>query len=86
MEKENQQPEPQCEVCKVGVILGITKHVCEQQGKEHEPVCNELYTKAVMGEIKISEFIDKVKEIAKDPLDQKTLKSLEEVLTEYGFK
>jgi len=75
-----------CEVCDVGVILGITKHVCQQQGAEHGKLCNDLYVKTVMGEIKISEFIGKVKKIAKDSLDQKTLKSLEEVLAEHGYK
>ena len=79
-------PEEECDVCKVGVILGIAKHVCEQQGKEHESLCNELYSKTVMGEMKLTDFVEKVKGIAKDPLDQKTLKSLGEVLSKYGFK
>jgi len=75
-----------CEACKVGVVLGITKHVCNQQGKEHESACEELYQKTVMGEIKVAEFIKKVRDITKDPLDHKTLDSLEKVLSEYGFK
>jgi len=78
--------EEECDACKVGVILGVTKQVCLQQGKDHEKNCEELYQKTVLGEIKIGEFVQKVKEIAKDPLDQRTLKSLEEVMAEYGFK
>ena len=76
----------ECEVCKVGVLLGITKYVCEQQGQENQKTCSVLYDKTVMGEMKISDFVKKVKEITKDPLDLKTLSGVEEVLGDYGFK
>ena len=85
--KETQeQDEEDCEPCKLGAILGITKYVCEQQGKEKEKTCEELYNKAVMGEIKLKDFVVEVKKLVTDPLDVKTLDSVQEVLKDFGYE
>lgn len=82
MTEENEED---CDACKLGAILGITKYVCEQQGKEKVLKCEELYQKVVLGDIKIKEFISEVKKLSPDPMDQETLNSVESVLKEYGL-
>lgn len=85
-EEKKEDDEEDCEACNVGVILGITKYVCDDQGPENKKSCDELYEKVVMGELKVSEFVAEVKKKVKDPMDLKTLTSVEEVLKDYGFE
>jgi hypothetical protein len=86
MAEEEKDEEEECEPCKLGAVLGITRFVCDQQGKEKASKCEELYQKAVMGEIKLKEFVGEVKKLVSDPLDIKTLNSVEEVLKDFGYE
>lgn len=85
LKNEETGEEEECEPCKVGVILGISKYVCEQSvsGEEQKRECDDLYDKVVSGEIAVADFIAKVREKVTDPQDLKTLDSITDVARDF---
>lgn len=80
------EAEEECEPCKVGVLLGIGKYVCEQNlSGDDKKECDDLYEKCVVGEISVKDFIEAIKTKVTDPQDLKTLDSVSEVADKFDL-
>lgn len=76
-----------CPPCLLGVILGTGQNLCKMtQDADGVNQCNELYDKAVMGNIKVNDFVRGVTDIVKnDPDASFTMIELQRLLRERGL-
>lgn len=71
----------ECLPCKVGILLGISKYVCESNlAEDGKKECDELYDQVVAGKIGTLEFIDKVRQKVTDASDLEMLDALKATL------